>query len=372
MLLRSLICLRGYDQGLRHLAIALACYALILLCWGVTLSAGVATVICIIALPLLLASSWRRVRDAQRPPLLTVTALLPWLLMLSATATATTGAVLYCAVILAMLLHVGLSLLPPATSSGAKVQRRYVQGYCGPVDLTMAQSTVRVEPTIDGQVLNQGVSAVVSDTGDTTVSHAASPHVVGDSDACHRSDGFVELQQNLQQLLQWCVRHKLTLLIAIVVLVIASLVATWLMQGDAEATQQHTDDEAAAAVTTTQPQREVVKLPDHFSLALADKQLFIQWLGDTMTPGPMWDLATAKGDQRCADIVFNDGSRYRPMQVNIIANGAVEANFSPLDAKKIVNDVAMRGSFSLCGYDFSLKGSQAALQANARFNRLLN
>ena len=323
--------------------------------------------ITVIAMPFLLASSWRRVRDAARPPLLTMAALLPWLLMLSATATATTGAVLYCAVIFAALLHIGLSVLPPATTSGAKVQRRYVQGYCGPVDLKVAQTAVRVEPTLDGQVLSHAAGAVVH--SDDVAVNAAAPHATTRSEAA--GDGLAELQQNLQQLLHWCARHKVLLAIAILVLVIASLVATWLLERDVELAT--TDVEAAEPVATADaPQRDAVKLPDHFSLALVDNQLFIQWLGDTMKPGPMWDLATAKGDNRCAEIVFNDGSRYRPMQVNILAKGAVEANFSPLDTQKIVNDVAMRGSFSLCGYDFSLKGSQAAMQANARFNRLLN
>jgi hypothetical protein len=37
------------------------------------------------------------------------------------------------------------------------------------------------------------------------------------------------------------------------------------------------------------------------------------------------------------------------------------ADFSPLDTQQLIQLIAFKRSFNLCDYDFSLKGSQAAL-----------
>ncbi|MCH1919490.1 hypothetical protein L9G15_08610 [Shewanella sp. A3A] len=363
MLLRSLICLRGYDQGLRHLAISMAVYLLILLLWGLTTSGGFAAIVALALLPILLATAWRRVRDAGRPPLMALVALLPWLLILSATLTMSTGPVLYCALGLALVLHLGFAFLPNVQAKGARVQRRYVQGYSGPVPLTVAKTTQRVEPTIGG------AAAVSHD--DAALDDDDAPAFEQLNSAYQSDNSVAELRQNLSVLWQWLVRNYRLVAIAAVVVLLCIGISSWWLAADSDEPAVATEN-VAPATDSNQPAREMVKLPDHFSLILQGDQLIMQWLGDTMTPGNMWDLASASGDKRCANMAFNDGSRYRPMQVNIVANGAVEANFSPLDTRQIVNDVAMRGSFSLCGYDFSLKGSQAALQANSQFSRLLN
>ncbi len=344
------------------MAISLAVYLLILLLWGLTTSGGFAAIVAIVLLPILLATAWRRVRDAGRPPLMASVALLPWLLILSATLTMSTGPVLYCALVLALVLHLGFALLPNVQAKGARAQRRYVQGYCGPVPLAVAKTTQRVEPTIGG-------AAAVSH--DDMVDDNEATAFERLNSAYQKDNSVAELQQNLRMLGQWLLRYRKFVAVAAIVVLVCIGITSWWMSADSEQPTTHTET-VAPATDAVQSAREIVKMPDHFSLMLQGDQLIMQWLGDTMTLGNMWDLASASGDKRCANMEFNDGSRYRPMQVNIVANGAVEANFSPLDTRQIVNDVAMRGSFSLCGYDFSLKGSQAALQANSQFSRLLN
>ncbi|WP_063355106.1 hypothetical protein [Shewanella mangrovi] len=363
MLLRSLICLKGYDQGLRHLAISLAVYLLILLLWGITSSGGFAAFVALLVLPILLASAWRRVRDAGRPPLMAAVALLPWLLILSAVLTMSTGPVLYCALILALVLHLGFAFLPNVAAKGARVQRHYVQGYSGPVDLSVAKAMPRVEPTIGAASVTHDEPLNISTTG------VSEPQLDAHIAVTSNDTGFAELQQNVRALLAWLAHYRQWVLVAAVLLVILIGVSSWWVARDAEPEAMPVASQPV--VQDTSASREIVKMPDHFSLILEGDKLIMQWLGDTMTPGNMWDLASASGDKRCAVIAFNDGSEYRPMQVNIVANGAVEAVFSPLDTQAIVNDVAMRGSFKLCGYDFGLKGSQAALQANDSFSRLL-
>jgi hypothetical protein len=113
--------------------------------------------------------------------------------------------------------------------------------------------------------------------------------------------------------------------------------------------------------------REEAKIPDGFSVILEGDVLIVRWLGEADSVGEIWSLASAKGDKTCANLSFNNGSQYRPVMVELMADTAIEARFSPLDTQDIISDIAMRGSVKLCGYNFSLRGSQAALSQNAAF-----
>jgi hypothetical protein len=114
-----------------------------------------------------------------------------------------------------------------------------------------------------------------------------------------------------------------------------------------------------------------VTFPDGFELVLYDDVLAFRWLGDDGEAKDVWRLDTAKGDKRCSELIFNNGSKYRPLQVSLLNDSATEAKFSPLDTQGIINDIALRGSVKLCGYNFSLTGSQAALGKNSRFSDFL-
>ncbi|MBB1270483.1 hypothetical protein [Shewanella sp. SR44-3] len=115
-----------------------------------------------------------------------------------------------------------------------------------------------------------------------------------------------------------------------------------------------------------------VTFPDGFELVLYDDILAFRWLGDDAEPHDLWRLDTAKGDKRCSELTFNNGSKYRPLQVSLLSDSATEAKFSPLDTQGIINDIALRGSVKLCGYNFSLTGSQSALGKNSRFSDFLS
>ncbi|MGZ9896980.1 DUF805 domain-containing protein [Shewanella gaetbuli] len=133
-----------------------------------------------------------------------------------------------------------------------------------------------------------------------------------------------------------------------------------------------TDDNLDAAATEMnepdQSQNRVsAKLPDGFWIVMQDNILIVRWLGEVGDAETLWRLDSAQGDKSCSYLEFNDGSQYRPMRVDLKADESTEARFSPLDNKSIINHIAMRGSFTLCGYDFSLKGSQATLQQHAVF-----
>lgn len=117
--------------------------------------------------------------------------------------------------------------------------------------------------------------------------------------------------------------------------------------------------------------RVTLALPDGFSVALEDDVLIVRWLGEQGKAQNLWSLATAKGDKTCSVLAFNNGTDYRPVTVDLQADSATEARFSPLDAQAIIVDLAHRGSISLCGYKFSLKGSQAMLEQNRAFGTYL-
>ncbi|AEG13111.1 hypothetical protein Sbal183_0406 [Shewanella baltica OS183] len=114
-------------------------------------------------------------------------------------------------------------------------------------------------------------------------------------------------------------------------------------------------------------ERVTLALPDGFSVALEDDILIMRWLGEKGKAQNLWSLATAKGDKTCSLLSFNNGTDYRPVTVDLKADSATEARFTPLDTQAIIVDLARRGSISLCGYKFSLKGSQAILEQNRTF-----
>lgn len=114
----------------------------------------------------------------------------------------------------------------------------------------------------------------------------------------------------------------------------------------------------------------VIRLESGLELALESETLILSWHSGSSQSGIIWSLATAEGERHCASLLFNNGNRYRPVEVTA-AGARREARFSPLDTQAIVRDIAFRGNVQLCGQGFSLKGSQALLEGNERLSELL-
>ncbi|WP_345841417.1 hypothetical protein [Shewanella algae] len=466
MLYKSLICIQGYDNGLRHAAICGAVY-LLLLVLGLLFGGGsFIWVPGILLAPVLLLSCRRRLGDGGRNPWLSLIALLPWLILLLALSTDQDSSYLIGALVLALALHAGLALLPGGNRGrGARSKRDYVQGYCGPVPLSAERKSKirRVEPTLGSDVQGysdnqaQGYSddhvyqssdhddnqphhsgagysaagqqpehplsqayepaSFAAANSDHDISHDAisygpgrsryfdSAPTEGDTSAIDTEPGWYTDKQARHKvnsaepgfddevdrtgslsvlLLSWrdailqlwqrlgslSAAQRKGLAIATLVTALLGLgLIIWLLWPQAEPNDASGREATEIAAETSD--RVTVRLPDSFSLSLDGDLLRMSWLGDTDAPGPLWDLATAKGDRRCAELVFNNGTGYRPMSVVIGDNGKVEAAFSPLDSQVIVQDMARRGSVKLCGYDFSLKGSQAALGSVPAFRQLI-
>ena len=150
-----------------------------------------------------------------------------------------------------------------------------------------------------------------------------------------------------------------------VVVLLALVWGLW-PSGDAE-TGYGADVVTVNAIAPYAGERVTLALPDGFSVALEDDILIMRWLGEKGKAQNLWSLATAKGDKTCSLLSFNNGTDYRPVTVDLKADSATEARFTPLDTQAIIVDLARRGSISLCGYKFSLKGSQAILEQNRTF-----
>ncbi|TVP01013.1 hypothetical protein [Shewanella algae] len=466
MLYKSLICIQGYDNGLRHAAISGAVYLLLLVLGGLFGGGSFIWVPGILLAPVLLLSCRRRFGDGGRNPWLSLIALLPWLILLLALSTDQDGSYLIGALVLALALHAGLALLPGGNRGrGARSKRDYVQGYCGPVPLSAERKSKirRVEPTLGSDVHGyadnhaQGYSddhvyqssdhddnqphhsgagysaagqqpehplsqapepaSFAAANSDHDISHDAISYGPGrsryfdsaptevdtsaidtepgwhtDKQARHKvnsaepgvddevdrtgslsvlllswRDAILQLWQRLGGLS--AAQRKGLAIAALVTALFGLGLIIWLLWPQAKPNDASGRETTEIAAETSD--RVTVRLPDSFNLSLDGDLLRMSWLGDTDAPGPLWDLATAKGDRRCAELVFNNGIGYRPMSVVIGDNGKVEAAFSPLDSQVIVQDMARRGSVKLCGYDFSLKGSQAALGSVPAFRQLI-
>ncbi|WP_335910452.1 hypothetical protein [Shewanella indica] len=467
MLYKSLICIQGYDNGLRHAAISGAVYFLLLVLGLLSGGGSFIWLPGILLAPVLLLSCRRRLGDGGLNPWLSLIALLPWLILLLTLGSGQEGSYLIGALVLALALHAGLALLPGGSRGrGARSKRDYVQGYCGPVPLSAERKSKirRVEPTLGsdvhgysdnhaqgysddhvyqssdldnnkphhssagysaaGQQLEHPLSqayepaSFAAANSDHDISHDAISYGPGrsryfdsaptevdtsaidtepgwhtDKQARHKvnsaESGFddeVDRTGSLSVLLlSWrdavmqlwqrlggfsAAQRKGFAIAALVTALLGLGLIIWLLWPQAEPNDASGRDETTEIVAETSD-RVTVRLPDSFSLSLDGDLLRMSWLGDTDAPGPLWDLATAKGDRRCAELVFNNGTGYRPMSVVIGDNGKVEAAFSPLDSQVIVQDMARRGSVKLCGYDFSLKGSQAALGSVPAFRQFI-
>jgi len=105
-----------------------------------------------------------------------------------------------------------------------------------------------------------------------------------------------------------------------------------------------------------------ITLPDDFSImTTAFNGLIVHWQADNNNKEMLWDIRQATGDKNCQSIQFNSNDSYRTTMVLVENSNEYIAEFSPLDTENILKDIAIRSNFTLCGYSFSLKGSQVTL-----------
>ena len=118
---------------------------------------------------------------------------------------------------------------------------------------------------------------------------------------------------------------------------------------------------------------DLLTMPDNFTLYLSQHQgLIINWQADEVANGEFWSQQSIQGDKSCTAITFNKGDDVRTLLVAVEDTNEYFAHFSPLDTKTLIKALAFRGNFTLCGYKFSLKGSQAVLGKNNSYGQYLD
>lgn len=377
-LLKSLLCFQGRDNGQRFLTINAICYAVFLIMNALTPLNPLSAIL--IALPLAAVSALsaiRRLKDAKLPDrraLITFTVFLLCTLVINVTSHGGS----YLLLLLALMTSLYVAL--PVGQGG-----NYIHGYTGPVELNSSPPspggkniyTQRIEPTMASAADDSLLSTMtpVAATEELPSSQTNVEDVRQESSSRARqhvaSDPFEPLRQ-------WLSAHK-KLSIGLVagisgIIVIAALIPVLMTDppplSETTVSQQPLFEQAEPSSQRIIEQE--LAMPDSYWLQLDNnKGLSIAWQANETTDGILWSILTAKGDKSCADLRFNNGDKIRTTLVEVEHGVEYLASFSPLDTRKIIRSLAMRGSFKVCGYDFSLKGSQKALNLNSAFSDYL-
>ncbi|TQV85479.1 hypothetical protein [Aliikangiella coralliicola] len=365
-LLKSLLCFKGYDNGRRFLLINLACYLLLILFSSVLAQAPVLLVLLLlVCTPVMLASSMRRIHDAGfATPFAAGPVIVFWVCVFGI-AYINHGAS-WTLLILAVLVTLAMT-----TISNARVRRErsYVWGYSGPINLSDSVDTPqpqhfqqqRIEPTITGgsSELNTHVD------GAGQVETGASGSV--ENHQYEEPAGRAAQVSWEQQLNQWFIANKQFTIVGSIVISLVVVVGIVLSLFDEEVPLQTVAEQPV--VEAPKERLNKIEMPDNFWIML-DKNdaLTIAWQGDFKTDGELWSAITGKGDKDCFEISFNNRDKFRSMKVTVKNGGDYYADFSPVDTQNAIKAIALRDKFKLCGYEFSLKGTQARLMNNKKYS----
>jgi len=259
-----------------------------------------------------------------------------------------------------------------ATLNNVRVRKNshYHFGYNGPVDLKSEPQAPnpmeRIEPTIAGQVNNE--TPALESQGSKAQPEYAYDHI-GQSE----TSNFLEWQSKLNI---WFAANKnlgLGLIGALVIGVIAVLILP--MLGTVDPVEQIVEEQPQSI---TKERLNKIEMPDQFFIMLDQfDALTIAWEGDIKTEselgkdGSYWSAATAQGDKDCINLDFALGEKLRSLQVSVKNNGDYYADFSPVDTAIIIESIANKDRFKLCGYEFTLKGTRSLLRKNAAYKRYL-
>jgi len=351
---QSFWCLKGRDNGQRFLLISLSCYLLLLLAIPMFERAPLLFwLVQALALFLLSTSALRRLRDAAAPlwlaPIVPVVFLLTILGLLFAE-----SAWRYLVLILPLLTTLGGTFI---ANPNRRVVGSYLWGYNGPANNMengeKATRWQRIEPTLAGETPPEELE-LHGRLVDTRHGNA------------EQIDDRIQFSLSLP-----VARPTLMVIAALLVLIFVAIAwHNWPSSQNQLAEEKTLSKNNVAEFT--KERRSKIELPDSFWIMLdQNRALTIAWQGDTAADGEYWSAYTGKGDPTCAEIDFTVGGEYRVLRVEVKNGGDYYADFSPLDTDALVRDIALKDRFTLCGYEFSLKGTQAKLMAIPSYRDIL-
>ena len=260
-----------------------------------------------------------------------------------------------------------LLLFPAAFSSllltyPSKTNGHYILGYYGPVDLSeFQQQTInshRIEPSFSQSAIDENEPYQQSTVQQPPHHFAHQPNDLGE---------FIREKLLVKQHAKWAI---LTLVTAILITIVATIYTSEAQQ---EIGNQQT--EIAELPTAIEPPKLLYPLtfPDTFSIMMTEYSgVVLSWPGDYSEQTLIWQQLSAEGDNSCQQLIFNKNKAIRTLKVEVDENGDHFAYFSPLDSQVLIQDLAIKSNFKLCGYKFSLKGTQALLGKTSPYNNYVS
>lgn len=373
-LFKSLFCFKGFDNRSRFIVISIATYTTFIIInatFSNYLFITISALVCLVVINTL--TSLRRLSDAQLNKNWSIgpslTFFIASLIMLL---TGHNSADWF--LLIPMILSSLLLTYPSKNSSS------YILGYSGPVDLSdfdhskgnKHKHNQRIEPTM---LSSNSQSIPESNNEALAVKHNLSSvhHEVYDTDNEKnfriQNNKEVDIGESIRLKLLSGKNAKLTLLILSLLILSILLVSFLISSFKNKETLPLPSNKTNIKVQRVSQ----ISFPDNFSLWLSQHEgLIINWQADKSLKSQIWNIDTADGEKSCKEITFNDGNKIRTTTVAIENSDDYFANFSPLDTQDLLQSIAFRGSFKLCGYEFSLKGSQAIIGKHADYAAMVS
>jgi uncharacterized membrane protein YhaH (DUF805 family) len=381
--IKSLFCLQGLDNRTRFLAICSAVYVIfIMIISALSGNVFISLIVLVLLITILALTSLRRLKDAKLNKKWLFVPTILFALTALINIFSEPNSRYYLLIISALCLAVLLTY--PSISKKNAIPLKYILGYFGPVDMSEYQQATqqdkqvkyRIEPTLVGDNsvnLNSQSFNLSRDEQAVLQTHEnASPDII--------SEQKIDLGEVIR--LKLLSNRNVQFAIAIILTIaLVGVGVSWLMEyfSNNEQVQTQTTQKSNKLIESSQniiERKYPLEMPDNFSLFLSLHQgVIINWQADEVSTPLLWSQSSAQGDKNCQQISFNKGDPIRTLRVEVekhtkVTSGAYNnyfASFSPLDSEALIQALAFRGSFSLCGYDFSLKGSQAALGKNKQY-----
>lgn len=242
--------------------------------------------------------------------------------------------------------------------------KNYILGYNGPVDLTEFQLTEkvkqrnnqRVEPTMNG--LNIPLASTTETRHSSPTYNVERTHSTTDTVQSTNAQHQDDIGEAIRLALFSQKNSRVTITVISALFILALLISMIFSRPTAI---EKPLEQIIESAEVTSPFQHQVTLPDNFSLMMSsDHAMVVNWQANVEGNHEVWSLGSATGDKKCQSIAFDKGEAIRTFRVRV-ADNSYFAYFSPLDTKSLIKNLAFKNNFTLCGYSFSLKGSQAAL-----------
>ena len=244
-------------------------------------------------------------------------------------------------------------------------KNNHILGYCGSVDLSgyirkeNHDHEKRIEPTFNSNGVEYSQSSTYQDENNSFVRHS---EISKDSD--------IDIGEAIRLRLFNNKNAAITITILTLLVIMAMILTSMISSSDTDENSIKPNTEKDTTSKSTPALLHEITLPDDFTLFVSSFDgITIKWESDTTNTDILWEQQTAQGDKSCMAITYNNGESIRTLKVIKENNGNYLAKFSPLDTKILIKNIAIRNSFTLCGYEFSLKGSQSVLGKHSYYSK---